>query len=197
MAVMYQPHTDVRIKLRRKNGTLELEREGELTEFIRVFCADSGYDSISESRGSMWLRLVDEMSNTGPALPLARSLRGVLCEALQESDSGSLEVLNDVCGRGRVGVGWRVRDVYARKGNGSIDGWWWLGQAHAGDAGETEQVGFVGVGTRTDKAGDAGGDAPFVNGGVALVLDDRYGGKNGVAGGGLDEANEGVCDVPR
>jgi hypothetical protein len=182
MAVLYQTHTGVRIKLRRKNGTLELERGGELTEFIRVFCADSGYDGISESRGPMWLRLVDEMSNTGPALPLARSLRGVLCEMFKEADSGSLEVLNDICGRGRVGVGWRVRDVYASEGNGSIDGWWWLGQAHAGDAGEAEQVGFVGVGTRTDKAGDAGGDAPFVDRSVPLILDNGCGGEDRVIG---------------
>lgn len=56
-------------------------------------------------------------------------------------------------------------------------------------------MGFVGVGAGTDKASDAGSDAPLVNEGVPLVLNDGYGGEDGIAGGGFDEADEGVCDV--
>ena len=57
-------------------------------------------------------------------------------------------------------------------------------------------MGFVGVGARTDKASDAGCDAPLVNEVVSLILNDGYGGKDWVAGRGFDEADEGVCDVP-
>ena len=57
-------------------------------------------------------------------------------------------------------------------------------------------MGFVGVGAGTDKAGDAGGGAPLVDGGVPLILDEGYGGEDWVTGGGFDETDEGVCDVP-
>ena len=60
---------------------------------------------------------------------------------------------------------------------------WWIGQAEAGDAGESEEVGFVRVGAGTDEAGDAGSDAPLVDGGVSLVLDEGYGSEDGVTGG--------------
>jgi hypothetical protein len=46
------------------------------------------------------------MCNAGPALALARSLRGALCETIKEANGSGLEGLDDVCSRGRVGVGW-------------------------------------------------------------------------------------------
>jgi hypothetical protein len=179
----------------RENGSVEVRCK--LTEFVRMFRTNSGNNSIGESRRPLWLSLIDELSNPRPALAFPSSLRRVLRKALQEADRSRLEVLHDIYSRGRVGVGRGVRDVYAGERYGSIDGWGRTSQAHAGDAGEGEEVGFVRVGAGTDEAGDAGGNAPLVDGGVALVLDDRYGGEDGVAGGGLDEADEDVCDVPR
>ena len=66
----------------RKNAKLELG-EQRTHRCYRVFSADSGYDSISESYSPMWLSIVDEMCNTGPILALTRKLRGVLCNALE------------------------------------------------------------------------------------------------------------------
>ena len=87
---------------------------GELTEPSSMFCANSGDSSTRETRRSLSLCLVDGRCKAGPALALAYSLRGILCEALKEADSGGLEVLDGVCGRRRVGVRWRVRDDYTR-----------------------------------------------------------------------------------
>ena len=58
-------------------------------------------------------------------------------------------------------------------------------------------MGFVGVDVWTDKAGDASGDTPPVDGETSLVLDEWYGSEKGVAGGGFDEAKKGVCNVRR
>jgi hypothetical protein len=71
-----------------------------LTEFISMFRPDSGHNSVRERGSPLWLRLFDELRNANPALALARRLRRVLREALQQADGGSLEVLHDV-GRGR------------------------------------------------------------------------------------------------
>jgi hypothetical protein len=202
-----KPHTSVHAESRLKStpelSTIARERKKpqvevryELTEFVRMFRTHSGNNSIGESRRPLRLSLIDELSNPRPALALARSLRRVLCEALQKTDSSRLEVLYDVRVRGRVGVGWWVRDIYAGEWDGAIDGWRWISQAHAGDAGEGEEVGLVRVDAGTDEAGDAGGDTPFVDGGAPLILDNRYGGEDGVAWGGFDETYEGVCDVP-
>ena len=67
----------------------------------------------------------------------------------------------------------------------------------ASDAVEGEEVGFIRVDARMDKAGDASGDTPPVDRETSLVLDEWYGGEKGVAGGGFDEVKKGVCDVHR
>ena len=82
------------------------------------------------------------------------------------ADNGGLKVLDDVCGRGRVGVGWRVRKWSNVRGRA-----------------RQPEVGFVGMGTWIDKAGDAGDAVTphlLCNGGVALILDNECGG-DGVA----------------
>ena len=71
----------------------------------------------------------------------------------------------------------------------------WVGQSDAGDAGEGEEVGFIGVATGTDKASDARGDTPPIDGGVSFILNEGYGSENRVAGGRFDETKEGVCNV--
>jgi len=68
-------------------------------------------------------------------------------------------------------------------------------QADAGHASEGEKVGFIRVGAGADKAGDPSGNAPFVDRCVSLVLDEGYGTKDGVAGGGFDETKEGIRKV--
>ena len=105
-AKCFRYHTPQRQKSR-------LELSGELTEFIGVFRTDSRDDGISESRGPLRFALVNKMCNAGPALALAGGLRGVLREALEEADGGRLEVLHGVCGRGGIGIGWRVGNFYA------------------------------------------------------------------------------------
>jgi hypothetical protein len=68
-------------------------------------------------------------------------------------------------------------------------GWLWIGQACPGDVVEGEEVGFVRVDAGKVDAGDAGGDAPLVDGGIPLVLDDDGGHRRNRRGG------CGVCDV--
>ena len=73
---------------------------------------------------------------------------------------------------------------------------WWIGEADASNAGEGEEVGFIGVDARTDEAGDASGDTP-PDGETSIILYEWYGGEKGVAGGGFDEVKKGICDVRR
>ena len=56
--------------------------EGVLTEFIRMFRADGGNNSVREGSGPLRLRLVDKLRNADPTLALARRLRSVLRETL-------------------------------------------------------------------------------------------------------------------
>ena len=72
----------------------------------------------------------------------------------------------------------------------AIDGGRWIDQVYAGNAGEGEEVGFVGMGAGTDKTGEAGGDALLVDGGVLLVLNDGYRSGDRFAGGKFDETDE-------
>ena len=58
-----------------------------------------------------------------------------------------------------------------------------VGETDAGDASEGEEVRLVRLGTGTDKADYAGCDAPLVQGGSSIVLDEWDSGKNGVSDG--------------
>jgi hypothetical protein len=69
-----------------------------------------------------------------------------------------------------------------------------VGQADAGDAGESEEVALIiRVGTRTDKALDEGGDAPLIHGGGFVVLYEGYGSEEGIMEGRVYETDERVC----
>ena len=173
------------------------DKKGLLTKFVSMFRTDSGHNSVRERGGPLWLRLVDELRNANPALALARRLRRVLREALQQADGGSLEVLHD------VGCGWRVcvrrwmDNVKAGErecvGVGGMRRWVAaVGKADAGRAGEREDVRLVRVRTWADEARDAGGDAPPVQRRRAFVLEERDGGEDGVGRGRVEEADERV-----
>jgi hypothetical protein len=58
-----------------------------------------------------------------------------------------------------------------------------VSETDAGDASEGEEVRLVRLGAGTDKADYAGCDAPLVQGGSSIVLDEWDGGKNGVSDG--------------
>jgi hypothetical protein len=53
--------------------------------------------------------------------------------------------------------------------------------------------GFIGVGAGTDEVGNAGSDTPPIDRGVSIILDEGYGGEDGVAGVVFDEAKEGCA----
>ena len=72
---------------------------GVLTEFVSMFLAYGGHNSVRVHSSPLWLRLVDKLRYASPALTLARRLRSVLREALQQADGGGLEILHDA-GRG-------------------------------------------------------------------------------------------------
>ena len=179
-----------------------MKEGGLLTEFVSMFRPDSDHNSVRERSSPLWLRLVDELRDANPALALARRLRRVLREALQQADGGSLEILHDV-GRGRrVRVRRWINNVEAGerecvRGDGDGDGVRrWVaavGEADAGRAGEREDVRLVRVRTWADEARDAGGDAPPVQRRRAFMLEKRDGGEDGVGGGRVEEANERVC----
>ncbi|KAH8987321.1 hypothetical protein EDB92DRAFT_2105045 [Lactarius akahatsu] len=130
--------------------------------------------------------LCDSLSSTRWAMRVQLSRLRADCEVSCEKRSS-----RRMASRHRVASERRQGGV----GYGVVDDLWGIGEMDAGDTGESEEVGFIRVGTGTDKAGDAGGDSPLVDGGVSLVLDEGYGGEDGVAGGGLDEAKEGVCEL--
>jgi len=70
-------------------------------------------------------------------------------------------------------------------GAGVVCGWAGVGasvgEADAGDTGESEKVRLVGLGAGTDDAGYASCDAPLVQRGRSVVLDEWDGGKEGVS----------------
>jgi hypothetical protein len=70
-------------------------------------------------------------------------------------------------------------------GSGVVCGWAGVGasvgEVDAGDASEGEEVRIVRLGAGTDEAGYAGCDAPLVQGGRSIVLDEWDGGKEGVS----------------
>src|SRR5229473_5372034 len=63
-------------------------------------------------------------------------------------------------------------------------------EADAGDAGKSEEVRFVGVGTGTNEAGYAGCDAPVVQRGRSIVLDKGDCGQDGIGNRRVKETNE-------
>ena len=46
-------------------------KEGVLTKFVRMFHANSKHNSVHEGSGPPWLRLIDKLCSTSPALTLA------------------------------------------------------------------------------------------------------------------------------
>jgi hypothetical protein len=56
-----------------------------------------------------------------------------------------------------------------------------VGEVDVGDASEGEKVRLVRLGAGTDEAGYAGCDAPLVQGGRSIVLNEWDGGKDGVS----------------
>ena len=71
----------------------------KLTEFIRVFYADSGYDTIASARASpMWLRLVDKMCNEDQLLPLRAACEVSCAKHSRSRIAAALKSLSAVSG---------------------------------------------------------------------------------------------------